>query len=72
MLESLSPLLDSTLASLVVKATHLSTIRTARPTRPRSHDEFALVAPPPPKPEDDDEWGSLERNEENRTSLIRE
>ena len=51
MLESLSPLLDSTLASLVVKATHLSTIRTARPTRPRSQ-EFALLAPPP-KPEDD-------------------
>ena len=53
MLESLSPLLDSTLASLVVNATHLSTISTARPTSPLSH-EFALLAPPP-KPEDDDE-----------------
>ena len=54
MLESLSPLLDSTLASLVVKATHLSTMRAARPTRPRSQ-EFVLLAPPPPKPEDAEE-----------------
>ena len=69
-LESLSPLLDSTLASLVVKATHLSTMRTSRPTRPRSQ-ELALVAPPP-NPEEEDEWGALERNEEKRTSLIRE
>ena len=52
-LESLSPLLDSTLASLVVKATHLSTMRTSRPTRPRSQ-ELALVAPPP-NPEEEDE-----------------
>ena len=69
-LESLSPLLDSTLASLVVKATHLSTMRTSRPTRPRSQ-ELALVAPPP-NPEEEDECGTLERNEEKRTSLIRE
>ena len=69
-LESLSPLLDSTLASLVVKATHLSTMRTSRPTRPRSQ-EVALVAPPP-NPEEEDECGTLERNEEKRTSLMRE
>lgn len=69
-LESLSPLLDSTLASLVVKATHLSTMRTSRPTRPRSQ-ELALVAPPP-NPEEEDECGTLERKEEKRTSLIRE
>ena len=69
-LESLSPLLDSTLASLVVKATHLSTMRTSRPTRPRSQ-EVAQVAPPP-NPEEEDECGTLERKEEKRTSLIRE